>query len=179
MIMLDNYIPPERQDINNAIIPENAEFYEEMKLLVRLAKNYPDDVELRLFAPVSDAEIDGFEKRTNIKLTDELRDLYKFSNGFYLSPSSLEISTLDQIEKMPDPEWDNAKNYLYLGDMIGDGELVLLDLDTNKIITNDHGDEEEYDDLTTLLGCIIIDFLDGEIEDDELEEYLDGWDDVE
>ena len=176
--MSDNYIPPERQDINNVIIPENAEFYEEMKLLVHLAKNYPDDVELRLFAPVSEEEIDGFEKRTNIKLTDELRDLYKFSNGFYLSPSSLEISTLDQIEKMPDPEWDNTKNYLYLGDIIGDGELVLLDLDTNKIITNDHGDEEEYDDITTLLGYNITVFLDGEIEDDELEEYLDEWEDI-
>ena len=174
--MSENYIPPVRQDINIAVIPENAEFYEEMKLLVHLAKNYPDDVELRLFSPVSDAEIDGFEKRTNIKLTDELRDLFKFTNGFYLSPSNLEISTLDQIEKMPDPEWDNTKNYLFLGDMIGDGVLVLLDLDTNKIIANDHGDEEEYDDITTLLECIIADFLDGEVEDDELEEYLDGWD---
>ena len=27
--MSENYIPPERQDINNAVIPENAEFYEE------------------------------------------------------------------------------------------------------------------------------------------------------
>lgn len=175
--MSDNYIPPERQDINNAVIPENAEFYEEMKLLVHLAEDYPDDVELRLFAPVSDAEIDEFEKRTNIKLTAELRDLYKFTNGFYLSPSNLEISTLDQVEKMLDTEWEwgDTKNYLYLGDMIGDGEIVLLDLDTNKIITNDHGDEDEYDDITTLLGCTIADFLDGEVEDEELEEYLEEW----
>ena len=179
--MSDNYIPPERQDINNAVIPKSAEFYEEMKLLVHLAKNYPDDVELQLFAPVSDEEIDGFEKRTNIKLTDELRDLYKFTNGFSLSVANLDICTLDQVEEMLDTEWEwgDTKNYLYLGDMIGDGEIVLLDLDTNKIITNDHGDEDEYDDITTLLGYNITVFLDGEIEEEELEEYLGEWDDSE
>lgn len=161
--MSNNYISPGRQDISNAIIPENAKFYKEMKLLVNLAKKYPDNIEFRLFNPVTEEEIDGFEKRNKIKLTDELRDLFKFTNGFYLHPSDLYISTLEQIEGMPDPEWDNTKNYMFLGDMIADGPLVLLDLDTNKIITNDRGDEEEYDDLTTLLGCIITDFMGAEV----------------
>ncbi len=56
--------------------------------------------------------------------------------------------------------------------MIGDGEIIVLDLDSGNIITNDHGDETDYGDLITLLSDSICTFLDGEIEDEKLDAYI-------
>lgn len=59
--------------------------------------------------------------------------------------------------------------------MIGDGEIILLDLDTKKIITNDHGDETVFDDISMLLSDIIFTFLENEVDDEELENYINGF----
>ncbi len=176
--MSENYTPPEKQQLENAVVPENASFYDEMNLLIHLTKNYPDDVEIELNVPASKSKIDQFEAKNNIKLTDELQALYMFADGLsLLSPSYLNILSLDEIEESLDYEWEwgDIKNYILLGDMIGDGECIFLDLDTGKIITNDHGDETEYSDLSILFGDFICTFLENEVDDDELEEYISGW----
>ena len=67
---------------------------------------------------------------------------------------------------------------MYIGDMIGDGELILLDTDTGSIITDDHGEETDYGDLTALLSDTICNFLDGEIEDEDLEAYISAIEDI-
>ena len=86
----------------------------------------------------------------------------------------MEILSLDLIENDLDTEWEwgDTKNYIYIGDMIGDGEIILLDLDTGSILTNDHGEESDRGDLLTLLCDNICTFLEGEIDDDRLEEYI-------
>ncbi|MCR4887816.1 MAG: SMI1/KNR4 family protein [Ruminococcus sp.] len=175
--MSDNYTPREKQELENAVVPENSSFYDEMNLLIHLTEKYPDDVELELNVPVSESRIDKFEADNNIKLPDELRALYMFADGLSLYPSNLNIMTLDEIEESLDYEWEwgDSKNYILLGDMIGDGECIFLDLDTGKIITNDHGDETEYSDFSTLLGDMICTFLENEVDDEELEEYISGW----
>lgn len=179
--MPDNYIPPKKQDLEKAVVPDNAEFYEEMDLLIHLAKNYPDDINVTLYHPASKSRIDEFERNNNIKLTDELKALYMFTDGFSLSAANLDILLLDQIEESLDYEWEwgDTKNYLLLGDMIGDGESIHLDLDSGNIITYDHGEETEYDSITMLLAQIILDFIHGEIDDEKLDEYADGWETTE
>ncbi len=167
-----HYIPPEELDPDTVSVPESLPFAEEMRLLLHLAKTYPDDLELTLYEPVSASDIDEFEARNNIKLTDELRQLYLFTNGLSLSAGNIDINTLAQTERHLSTEWGDTKNYVYLGDMIGDGEIILLDRDSGNIITNDHGEETDYGDLTTLLADSICSFLDGEIEDEELDEYI-------
>ena len=56
--------------------------------------------------------------------------------------------------------------------MIGDGELILLDADSGNIITNDHGEETDYGDLVTLLSDAVSLFLDGEFDDEVLDDYI-------
>ena len=179
--MSENYIVPKKQDIDKVKVPENAEFYEEMKLLLHLTRDYPDEVDLELNMPVSEEEIDEFEKKTGIILTDELKEFFLFTNGLSLYPSALNISTLAQIEKDLDLEWEwgDTKNYICLGDIIGDGEAIFLDLDTNTIVTNDHGEEVVFDTFAELLVDVIFTFIDGEVEDDELEEYVNDFEETE
>lgn len=168
------YIPPKEQKLDSVTVPENVLFAEEMKLLLHLAKKHPDDVRLTFYEPVSASSIDAFELRNNIKFTDELKTLFLFTNGFDLSVGHIEINSLDLIERYLSSEWEwgDTKHYVYIGDMIGDGEVILLDRDSGNIIANDHGEETDYGDLTTLLYDVICNFLDGEVEDEELDAYI-------
>lgn len=168
------YIPPEEQKLDSVIVPENLPFAEEMELFLHLAKTHPDDIRLKLYKPVSASTIEEFELRNNIKLTDELKMLFLLTNGFRTSAGHIDIGSLDFIERYLNVEWEwgDTKNNLYIGDMIGDGEIILLDRDSGNIKTNDHGDETDYGDLTTLLSCVICDFLDGEIQDEKLDAYI-------
>lgn len=123
---------------------------------------------------VSALIIEDFELRNNLKFTDELKMLFSFTNGFDLSAGHININSLDLIERYLSAEWEwgDTKHYVYIGDMIGDGEVILLDRDSGNIITNDHGDEIDYGDLTTLLSDIICNFLDWEVQDEKLDAYI-------
>ncbi len=168
------YIPPKKQALDSVVIPENAPFAEEMNLLISLAKKYPDYVSLQFYEPVSANDIEEFETRNNVKLTDELKTLFLFTNGFDLSAGHFAINSLEFIERYISTEWEwgDIKHYLYIGDRIGDGEVILLNRDNGNIITNDHGEETDFVDLTTLLSDNIWIFLEGEFEDDELNAYI-------
>ena len=172
--MCENYDSPEIQELDDVNVPESADFCEEMKLLVHLAKEYPDDVELELYQPASEDSIREFEEKNDIRLPDSLRQFYKFADGMSLAPSNLNIFPLADVEAELDTEfeWGDEKNYILIGDMIGDGKIILLDLDTGKLVTNDHGEEEDFEDVSMLLFDTIAIFFDGEFEDDQLDEYL-------
>lgn len=178
--MAKNYMTPDKQDLDKVVVPENTEFYEEMDLLVHLAREYPDDIQLTLNVPASESRIDEFETKNQMKLTDELRAFYMFADGFSVSSGHLNILTLDQVEESLNTEWEwgDTRHYVLLGDMIGDGEDIFLDLDSGKIITYDHGEEEEFDSIGALLANIIFTFIDGEFEDEKLEKYLGDWEEV-
>lgn len=171
--MFDNYMPSKNQDLDKVVVPENAEFYEEMNLFLHLTKKYPYDIQLELNFPVSKSKIDEFENKNNIKLTGELRTLYMFADGFSFSSPHLNILTLDQVEKSLNNKWvwGDTKHYILLGDVIGDGEEIFLDLDSGNIISNNHGKENKYDSITMLLSDIIFTLID--VEDEKVYEYID------
>lgn len=165
------------QDLDKVVVPQNADFSDEMNLLIYLAKNYPDDIDLELYCPASEAKINEFETKNNIRLSDDLRAFYAFADGLSFDPGSIDLFSLNTVEEELDTEWewDNSKNYICLGDMIGDGMLILFDCDLGKIVTNDHGDEVVYDSISLLLGSVILDFVQGEIDDDKLTDYISKW----
>ena len=165
---------PDLQDLDKVVVPDSADFAEEIRLLIHLAQEFPDDIELELYEPASEDMIKEFEEKNNIKLPDHLRKFYLFANGMTLSAGNLDLFPLSDIEDNLDTEWEwgDEKNYILLGDMVGDGETIFLDLDTGNIVTDDHGDESIHEDITALLFETIAIFLDGEFEDDMLDEYL-------
>lgn len=171
-----DYIPPVEQDIEDVTVPAGQEFTEIMELLVHLAQEYPDECGMSLYEPVTEDDIRQFEEKNGITLTGELRAFYQFTNGLSMDSGNLELDPLAMIEQnlSNEYEWGDTKHYVLLGDMIGDGEIILYDLDTQHIFTNDHGEEEEFEDLTTLLDYILEVFVSGEVEDEQLEAFLEG-----
>lgn len=166
------YIPPKEQDLALAVVPFGEEFSEAMDLLVYLGRNYPDEVRLRLYEPVSESELQDFEEQYRIPFTKELRALYRFTDGFSLIWGHMEIDPLRMVRQnlANEYEWGDTKHYVWIGSLIGDGEMILYDLDTQHIVTNDHGEETEFDTLTELIDYVIELFE--EIDDDRLQEYL-------
>lgn len=168
------YIPPEKLELTDAVVPEGQVFSEAMDLLLYLARTYPETFVFRLYVPVSASEVTAFEERNGIEMTEELRSLYQFTNGFTWNCGYIHLMELDQVEKHLKNvyEWGDTKHYAYLGERVGDGEGIYFDLDFRKIITNFHGEETEYACLTDILNKIIDEFLDCEVEDDRLDAYL-------
>ncbi len=152
---------PEHMDISDAVIPQNMSFSEEFELLTHLAEKYPDEIRLQFYVPSDEDTIRGFESRVGT-MTDELRALYRFTNGFSLDAGSLEIYPLETVEREShyEYEWGNEEDYLVIGDMIGDGELIILDRRTGHIITNDHGEIDDHETLSDLIDYIIDLFVD-------------------
>ena len=130
---------PEHMDISDAVIPQNMSFSEEFELLTHLAEKYPDEIRLQFYVP-SDED----------------------TNGFSLDAGSLEIYPLETVEREShyEYEWGNEEDYLVIGDMIGDGELIILDRRTGHIITNDHGEIDDHETLSDLIDYIIDLFVD-------------------
>ena len=167
-----HYIPPKEQDLDLAVVPFGEEFSEAMELLVYLGKTYPDEVRLRLYEPVSESELLDFEEKHHIRFTQELRALYRFTDGFSLIWGHMEIDPLRMVRRnlANKYEWGDTKHYVWIGSLIGDGEMILYDPDTQHIVTNDHGEETEYETLTELIDYVIELFE--EIDDDRLQRYL-------
>lgn len=175
--MNDDFSAPMMQDLDKVVVPQNADFSEELSLLIHLAKNYPDQVDLELNCPASDERIAGFESDNNIRLTDDLRTFYAFADGLSFDPGSVDLFPLATVAEELDTQWEwgDSRNYICIGDMIGDGMLILLDRDSGKIVTYDHGDEVVYDSVSLLLGGVILDFIQGEVDDDKLNDYISQW----
>jgi hypothetical protein len=168
------YIPPQELDLNAAAVPAGCLFSEAIEILLHLAKTYRDSFRLWLYVPVSAAEVAAFEQRTGIKLTEELRALYQFTNGLEWNCGYIRIMELDQVEKhLSDRyEWGDSRHYVWLGSRVGDGEGIYLDLDSGNVITVFEAEVTQYDSLTEILETIIDTFVECEVEDERMDTYL-------
>ena len=168
------YIPPEKQNLDAAAVPSDCVFSEAMGLMLYLAKTYHDTFRFLLYVPLSASEVAAFEQRSGIELTEELRALYQFTNGFEWNCGYIRIMELDQVEKhLSDRyEWGDSKHYVWLGSRVGDGEEIYFDLDSRQLVTHFEGEETKYNSLTKILEMIIDSFVECEVEDERLDAYL-------
>ncbi len=77
--------------------------------------------------PVSQEQIDEWEKSNNAKLPTGYKNFIALANGFRKSGS--EIYPLSNITKLDFP--DDFKGYYAIGSFIGDGSLILSDAEGN------------------------------------------------
>ena len=105
-------------------------------------------------APTSLSKINEWEKQCNLVLPESYIDWLVFSNGSVLRGTLAEIYSLDNIIINPDlyPE-----DYVIIGSLAGDGELICFSKKTGEIFTDDHDDITNYDSFNELLEDIIND----------------------
>ena len=174
------YVRPRSLDNNSVIIPEEFIFKDEFKVLLYMAEKYPEEMNLTLYDPVSELSINLFEERTGIKLTEELKALYKFTNGLDADRCTLEFEPLEIIEreyKRGYSDWakeGDANDYVYIGSVIGDGEYLCMEKKSGHIFWHDCGEMTDYISVENILYWLIEFVYEGNISngDQIIEEYL-------
>lgn len=122
--------------------------------IVELAKALHEKKRFIFNHAASKIEIVEWEKSNGIILPQSYVDWLEFSNGSILRGTVAEIYGLNKImvksEYCPD-------DYVIIGSLTGDGELICFSKDTGKIFTDDHEDITDYEDFNEVLEVIIED----------------------
>lgn len=86
--------------------------------------------------PVTDQEINEWEKKHNAVIPKEIKAFLQFSNGFQYGWGTLDISSLDEITFVKN--WDTVPDgWLSLGSIIGDGAYLVSD-ENGDLFLADH-----------------------------------------
>ncbi|MBR4084784.1 MAG: SMI1/KNR4 family protein [Lachnospiraceae bacterium] len=138
-------------DLDTVKVPDNSlsEYFTE---LVALCKAYPEDMNVTFHAPAKPKAIAAFEKKHNLTLPAELKDLLLFSNGFSLDFD--DFYCLEEIEYHLTnwgPLEEDGEEYIFIASVVGDGEEIVFSKKTGLIYWHDHGDFREYGTLDAVL----------------------------
>ncbi len=138
-------------DLEEVNVPDNSlsEYFAE---LVALCKAYPEDMNVTFHAPAKPKSIAAFEKKHNLSLPAELKDLLLFSNG--LSLGFDDFYGLEEIEYHLTnwgPMEEDGEEYIYIASVVGDGEEIVFSKKTGLIYWHDHGAFTEYGTLDAVL----------------------------
>lgn len=77
----------------------------------------------KLFKPVSNADIENWERDHEVNLPEGYKSWLLLSNGFEMNTTA-DFLPLEFICKCPDPEY---KDYYIIGHYIGDGSMLVTD----------------------------------------------------
>jgi len=65
--------------------------------IIQIIRQSKDELGITLYAPASSIQIENFEKELNLILPDEIKQFYKFSNGFESAEDIFRIIDLEEI----------------------------------------------------------------------------------
>lgn len=110
---------------------------------------------MKINEPATEEEIEAWEMQNEIKLPESYRNFLMFANGFRFRGCSEYIVGLDGIDlHLSHLEPD----YMYIGEMIGDGATLCLSKSTGEAYVEDHGEYKKKGDFKDLLEYLI-DFM--------------------
>ena len=132
----------------------------EIRTILDIYDKYKDQLGHFEFAePATEQEISDWERENGIILPESYKDWLRFSNGSTIDMSTAEFFGLEKITKHSNYDTCLPDEYVWIGDMIGDGERLLFSKVTGKIVRNNHGEFTEYDSMKEIL-LEVIDILD-------------------
>lgn len=130
-----------RLSINNTIVIQNED-------------GYVEEVLVKFNPPISIEEIDKFEKTNNITLPDSYKEFLQITNGATLFKDmkygqwGCNILSIDELYKktnyLRDVGFLIKDCWLIFAEWLGDGDILLFDLDKIKKLSKDYildGDE--------------------------------------
>lgn len=135
-------------------IPNNS-LTEKIKDIVALCEElvpeYGEDASWFL-PPASEREISEWECENKMDIPQSYKEWLMFSNGSQILSNTAHFYGLKQIglynEHIPD-------DYIVIGELIGDGELLCFSKTTGKIIRYTHGRTVEYQSFNEILSLIL------------------------
>lgn len=122
-----------------------------VELCEELAPEYGSDASWFL-APASESEISKWECENNVSIPESYKEWLMFSNGSQIINNTAYFFGLKQIaiyyEHIPN-------DYIVIGELIGDGELLCFSKTTGKIIRYNHGKTIVYQSFKEILSLIL------------------------
>jgi len=118
-------------------------------------------------APVLLDDVLLWEKNNGVKLSEELKEFYCFSNGMELRIyfSTFRICPIEELEFREGGVFGSGEynGFTEIGDIVGDGSLICINRDYNIYTVYEGDDEPSEDSLIELIKEEIV-FLEEKIE---------------
>lgn len=128
----------------------------EIRTILDIYEKYKDELGNFKFAePATEQEISDWEKTSGITLPESYKDWLRFSNGSTIDMCTAEFFCLDRIAEYSKYETCLPDEYVWIGDMFGDGEALLFSRLTGKIVRYCDGRFTEYDSMKEILLTVI------------------------
>jgi hypothetical protein len=102
--------------------------------------------------PASESEIIEWENERKIKIPESYKEWLLFSNGSQILNNTAQFYGLKHIGI--NDEYIH-EDYIVIGELIGDGELLCFSKTTGKIIRYNHGKAIEYQSFKEVLNLIL------------------------
>ena len=136
-------------------IPNNNSLKEQIKEIVsiceELAKDYGDDASW-FNPPATEGEISKWEEKNGVIIPESYKDWLRFANGAQIRMSLAEFYEINKIEL----EYSGIpKDYIVIGSLIGDGELLCFSKSTGKFIRYFEKQIDEAESFTEIIYEII------------------------
>ncbi|MBR3102898.1 MAG: SMI1/KNR4 family protein [Lachnospiraceae bacterium] len=172
---------PKTVALKDVVIPETSPIKEEIENIIYMAETYPEEMNVFFYEPTNTTSIAMFEARTGIRLPDDLKALYLLTNGLDIEHATLLFYPLEVVEQDYNLGYcdfvkeGDAGDYLLLGDVIGDGECVIMHKESGHISRYFEGNMGNFKSVKEVLFWIIEWIYEGWIgngTDARLDEYL-------
>ncbi|MBO5388875.1 MAG: SMI1/KNR4 family protein [Lachnospiraceae bacterium] len=117
----------------------NNSIKEQFDLIADYCKKLEDAAydSYKLYSPVSNEDIEAWEKEQQITLPVSLKEWYQLSNGFDMG-CTVDILPLTTICKCPFDDIEELEEVFIVGHYIGDGSMLVIDR-TGSFYEYDHG----------------------------------------
>ncbi len=136
------------------IIPNNSlaeDIKEIVALCEELAPEYGEDASW-FSEPASEDEIIKWERENKISIPESYKEWLVFSNGSYIVNGTAHFLSLKMFDAHNDYIPDD---YVVIGELIGDGELLCFSKITGKIIRYNHGKSIVYQNFKEIINLIL------------------------
>lgn len=144
-------------------IPDNS-IKEKLDEIVRIARaamnSYAYEAKLLTFEfnpPATNDDITKLEKALNAELDAEYKDFLEFSNGAVLCYNSAVFYDIDTILSVSAQEKEKffPEDYIILGEIIGDGEMLCYTKKNREYVSLFEGREKHFNTFSDCLNKII------------------------
>ncbi len=135
-------------------IPNNS-LTEEITEIVTLCKTLETEYGNDAFCfnpPASENDIAEWENNHKITIPKSYKEWLEFSNGSHIINNTAQFFGINNLKIYNDCIPDD---YVVIGELIGDGEVLCFSKTTQKIIRYNHGKTIEYKHFKEILNLIL------------------------
>ena len=137
-------------------IPQNS-LTEEITQIAELSKKLEDEgYYFEFLQPEDEEKIISWEKENSIIIPNSVKDWLRFTRGAILADDIARIGGINGFEFGCDYVPDEM---VIIGQIIGDGQLIVFSKETGKIMWETHADIIKFDSFASFLNEVVIRML--------------------